>query len=85
MTYPLTNELGVGWLGHSRVSLRLIKPAYHGDELLVSLDQADDQTYRVECRNAADVLLADIRSYCRSRCRRWILTRRFQVQRSRPT
>lgn len=60
MTYPLTNELGVGWLGHSQVSLRLIKPAYHGDELLVSLDQVDDQTYRVECRNAADVLLADM-------------------------
>jgi acyl dehydratase len=59
MTYPLTNELGVGWLGHSQVALRLIKPAYHGDELSVSLDQVDDQTYRVECRNAANILLAD--------------------------
>jgi acyl dehydratase len=60
MTYPLTNELGVRWLGHSQVSLRLIKPAYHGDKLSVSLDQIDDQTYRVECRNGADVLLADM-------------------------
>lgn len=60
MTYPLTNELGVGWLGHSHVGLRLLKPAYHGDQLAVTLDQIDDQTYRVECRNAAGVLLADL-------------------------
>jgi acyl dehydratase len=60
MTYPLTNELGTGWLAHSQLSLRLIKPAYHGDKLSVSLDQIDDQTYRVECRNATNVLLADV-------------------------
>lgn len=60
MTYPLTNELGVGWLGHSQVALRLLKPAYHGDQLAVSLSQIDDQRYRVECRNAADVLLAEL-------------------------
>jgi hypothetical protein len=60
MTYPLTNELGVGWLGHSQVALRLIKPAYHGDKLSVSLDQVDDQTYRVECRNETNMLLADL-------------------------
>ncbi len=31
MTYPLTSDLGLDWLGHSRVELRLLKPAYHGD------------------------------------------------------
>jgi len=60
MTYPLTKELGVGWLGHSQVALRLLKPAYHGDELSVSLDKTDEQTYRVECKNAAGVLLAEL-------------------------
>jgi hypothetical protein len=60
MTYPLTNELGVGWLGHSQVALRLLKPAYHGDRLSVSLTRNDAQNYRVECHNDAGVLLAQL-------------------------
>jgi hypothetical protein len=60
MTYPLTNELGVRWLGHSRVALRLHKPAYNGDRLSVPLTQTGEQTYLVECYNAAGVLLAQL-------------------------
>ncbi len=60
MTYPLTNELGVDWLGHSRIALRLLKPAYDGDRLSIPLTQTGDQTYLVECYNAAGVLLAHI-------------------------
>jgi acyl dehydratase len=60
MTYPLTSELGVGWLGHSHIALRLHKPAYDGDRLSVPLKQTGEQTYLVECYNAADVLLAQL-------------------------
>jgi acyl dehydratase len=60
MTHPLTNELGLDWLGHSRVALRLLKPAYNGDRLSVPLTQTGDQTYLVECYNAAEVLLAQL-------------------------
>src|SRR6185369_16574977 len=60
MTYPLTNELGVRWLGHSRVALRLHKPAYNGDRLSVPLTQTGERTYRVDCYNAAEVLLAQV-------------------------
>ena len=60
MSHPLTNELGVAWLGHSQVALRLLKPAYHGDRLSVALLQTDAQTDRVECHNAAGVLLAEL-------------------------
>jgi hypothetical protein len=60
MTYPLTNELGLDWLGHSRAALRLLKPAYHGDRLSIPLTQTGDRTYRVECYNPAEVLLATL-------------------------
>ena len=60
MTYPLTHDLGLDWLGHSRVELRLLKPAYHGDRLSVPLTKTADHTYRVECHNAARVLLAQL-------------------------
>ncbi len=60
MTYPLTHELGLDWLGHSRVELRLLKPAYHGDRLSVPLTKTGDQRYLVECYNPAQQLLAQI-------------------------
>lgn len=60
MTYPLTQALGTDWLGHSRVSLRLLKPAYHGDQLSIELTAASDDSYQVDCRNAAGVLLAQV-------------------------
>src|SRR5262249_58444335 len=51
MTHPLTNELGLDWLGHSRVALRLLKPAYHGDRLKIPLTQTREHTVRVEIYN----------------------------------
>jgi hypothetical protein len=60
MTYPLTNELGLDWLGHSKLAVRLLKPAYNGDRLSISLAQTGDQTYLVECHNAAAALLAQM-------------------------
>jgi len=60
MTYPLTVELGVGWLGHSRIALRLLKPAYHGDRLSIPLTRTGDDQYLIECYNAANVLLAQL-------------------------
>ena len=60
MTYPLTRDLGVDWLGHSRVELRLLKPAYHGDCLSVPLTKTDEHHYLVECYNAAQVLVAQV-------------------------
>lgn len=60
MTHPLTNELGLDWLGHSRIALRLLKPAYNGDRLSVPLTQTGDQTFLVECYNDAKVLLAQL-------------------------
>ena len=60
MTHPLTNQLGVDWLGHSRIALRLLKPAYDGDRLSIPLTQTGEHTYLVECYNAAGVLLAHV-------------------------
>lgn len=60
MTYPLTHELGLDWLGHSRVELRLLKPAYHGDQLSVPLTKTGDHQYLVECYNPARALLAQL-------------------------
>ena len=60
MTYPLTAQLGVGWLGHSRSALRLLKPAYHGDRLSIPLSRTRDDQYVVECRNPDNVLLAQL-------------------------
>ena len=60
MTYPLTNELGLDWLGHSRAALRLLKPAYHGDRLSIPLTQTGEYTFRVDCYNPSDVLLATL-------------------------
>jgi acyl dehydratase len=60
MTHPLTNQLGLDWLGHSNVALRLLKPAYNGDRLSIPLTQTGEFSYRVECYNAAGVLLAQV-------------------------
>jgi acyl dehydratase len=60
MTHPLTNQLGLDWLGHSTVALRLLKPAYNGDRLSIPLTQTGEFSYLVECYNAAGVLLAQV-------------------------
>ncbi len=60
MTHPLTNQLGLDWLGHSVVALRLLKPAYNGDRLSIPLTQTGEHSWLVECYNAAGVLLAQV-------------------------
>ena len=60
MTRPLTDRLGLAWLGHSRIAVRLLKPAYHGDVLSIPVTPTGADGYLVECRNANDVLLAQL-------------------------
>jgi acyl dehydratase len=60
MTHPLTTQLGLDWLGHSTVALRLLKPAYNGDRLSIPLTQTGEFSYLVECYNSAGVLLAQV-------------------------
>ena len=60
MTHPLTNELGLDWLGHSTIALRLLKPAYNGDRLTIPLTQTGEYSYLVECHNSSGALLAQV-------------------------
>jgi hypothetical protein len=58
MTYPLTNELGLDWLGHSQVGVRLLKPAYDGERLNILMTQPTPEQYQVDALNDEEVLLA---------------------------
>ena len=60
-TYPLVRQFGERWLGGSVSDVRFLKPAYDGDTLTVSLGE-DDAGYLSTCRNADNVLLAELRS-----------------------
>lgn len=61
LVWPLVDQYGVDWLSQSVDSLRLIKPAYHGDALTVSLaSEASGQS--VQCHNTAGELLATLDS-----------------------
>lgn len=60
MTYPLTNELGLDWLGHSQVAVRLLKPAYDGERLNITLSQPRPDRYQVDATNDAQTLLAQL-------------------------
>lgn len=60
LAWPLTQRLGESWLRGSWVTARFIKPAYHGETIsLLDRDTGED-SFAVECRNAADVLLATL-------------------------
>jgi len=61
LTYPLVREFGERWLRHSVSSVRLIKPAYDGETLTISLSHAGAEQLAT-CRNAEGVLLAELRS-----------------------
>lgn len=60
LVQPLVEKFGSQWLGQSKVALRLLKPAYDGDELSVVLTTITDEQYRVTCHNQDDLLLAEI-------------------------
>ena len=59
LTLPLVDRFGADWLKHSVCDLRLIKPAYHEDRLVLSLSEADT-TFTVQCHNASGELLATL-------------------------
>jgi acyl dehydratase len=57
---PLVSKFGSQWLNESHSALRLIKPAYNGDELTIRLLEEANNTFRVTCHNQEDTLLAEI-------------------------
>ena len=57
---PITQRLGVSWLGGSHVTTRFLKPAYHGDTISLVDRDIDARQFAVECRNPPDVLLATL-------------------------
>ena len=61
LTYPLVASLGETWLGGSVGTVRLMKPAYHGDKLLVAL-ASEGTHHTVTCHNADGELLAELKS-----------------------
>jgi hypothetical protein len=60
LVQPLVAEFGSQWLTQSQAALRLLKPAYDGDELSIILTQEAEGQYRVTCHNQDDLLLAEI-------------------------
>jgi len=61
LTYPLVERFGEDWLSHSLHNVRLLKPAYHQDELFIELTE-DESGSQVNCRNGEGVLLAELHS-----------------------
>ena len=61
MTYPLVNTLGADWLTGYSASIRLFKPAYHGDVLNIEHSETNGQ-HLVRCSARGDVVLAELRS-----------------------
>jgi|TARA_B110000971_G_scaffold219766_1_gene261648 hypothetical protein len=60
LVQPLVEKFGEQWLGQSQTALRLLKPAYDGDELSIVLTTEPDGQYRIKCHNQEDLLLAEI-------------------------
>ncbi len=61
LVHPLVDKYGPAWLDRSVDELRLLKPAYDGDELTIRLDQVDGVD-RVQCYNQLGELLATLNS-----------------------
>lgn len=59
LTLPLVDRFGAQWLEHSICDLRLLKPAYHDDRLILSLSEAQ-ATFNVQCHNTDGELLATL-------------------------
>ena len=62
LTHPLVEKFGESWLKSSTDRLRLLKPAYHEDRLLLTLAQDSDGTQAVRCFNQDGELLATLDS-----------------------
>ena len=59
MSYPLVKQLGESWLNDYWTSIRLAKPAYHDDRLIIEHEQDRDH-HRVRCIARDDVLIAEM-------------------------
>jgi acyl dehydratase len=60
MSHEVTRSLGASWLRHSITDLRLLKPAYAGDQLTIDIGETEEQGHRVACHNPNGVLLATL-------------------------
>lgn len=61
LTRPMVEQLGEAWLGNSSSTLRLLKPAYDGERLTVSVTREDERLL-AQCVNADGTLLATLES-----------------------
>ena len=61
LTHPLVLAYGESWLAHSLNNVRLLKPAYHGDHLAVTMNE-EDGIHNVSCHNGDGELLAVLKS-----------------------
>ncbi len=61
LTHPLVEAYGESWLAHSINNVRLLKPAYHGDQLVVTMSE-EGGTNNVTCHNGDGELLAVLES-----------------------
>ncbi len=59
LVHPLTARYGDRWLGAGQFELRLIKPAYHGDELRIA-GTADGGQVKLACENGDGTMLATL-------------------------
>lgn len=59
LTWPLVDRFGEDWLSHSVCNLRLIKPAYHDDRLILTISDSEDAN-TVQCHNSDGELLATL-------------------------
>jgi acyl dehydratase len=61
LTHPLVEQFGEAWLSRSVNQTRFFKPAYHGDRLIVSMEDGADGIV-VKGHNQEGTLLAEIRA-----------------------
>ncbi len=59
LTHPLVEAYGERWLANGKCNVRLRKPAYDGDELIIELHETDTNGYVVTC-DARGERLAEI-------------------------
>lgn len=53
MSYPLTETLGDAWMHDAHVSVRLLKPTYHGDRLHMTMTSTDSSNFQIGCHATA--------------------------------
>lgn len=59
MSYPLTTAFGEDWMRDADVSMRFLKPAYHGDALDIAMTGERD-ALTVTCKNRSGETLATL-------------------------